>query len=245
MASPECCEVPGRAWPSLCWEGQGGQSLILNSLIHTGQHGVVLSSTVPIFPVLGSAVRADLLFSGCFCSAVGAGSEETLSRVVPWPWWLPAWVTCVLLAKGTGKQGTFLSLWLFSCCLEAALKARPVQGILWIPLIALELFLAKDGKPSSNYDAVETRSSNDGRSQDKLRLLIPCVRYLDAQATFLVGHSGLSEVEKRNALETMAWHTQGQDWCAVVTHPTQAPSWDGCCDVERWFICIRRQIRKR
>lgn len=107
MASSGCCEVPGRAWSSLCWEGQGGHTLILSPVIHPGQHGVVLSITVPIFPVLGSAVRADYFISGWFCSAVGAGSKETLSIVVPWPWWPPACMTRVWLAKGLQERGHF------------------------------------------------------------------------------------------------------------------------------------------
>lgn len=177
MASSECCEVPGRAWPRLCWEGQGGHTLILNPLIHTGQHGVVLSITVSIFPVLGSGVRANffsfwlfLFSSGCW--QWGNPLQCGALAIVTMPGWP---VFC--LPRDSRKQGTFLSLWLLPCCVEAALEVRLIQGILWIPLIALELSLAKYGKPSSNCEAVETRSSNDGRCQNKLRLFLPFVRY--------------------------------------------------------------------
>lgn len=104
MASSECCEVPGRAWPGPCWEGQGGQSLILNPLIRTGQWSCPLH---PSFQCLALQLEQIFFLSGCLGSAVGAGSEETLSSVVPWPWGPPVWVTCVLLAKGLQKTGQF------------------------------------------------------------------------------------------------------------------------------------------
>lgn len=64
-------------------------------------------SSAPLFPVLGSAVRADFFPFWLSWFSSGAGSEETLSSVVPWPWGPPVWVTCVLLAKGLQKTGQF------------------------------------------------------------------------------------------------------------------------------------------
>lgn len=72
--------------------------------------------------------------------------------------------------------------------------------------------------------------------------------YLDAQVTFLVGHSGLSEVAEEKCLRNHGLaHPGSTRTSPVCTGCTSNPgtSWDGCCDVKRWFFCIRRQIRKR
>lgn len=102
MASSECCEVPGLARSVL-----GGPGWSIPHFKSPHPYCTVELSSAPIFPVLGSAVRADFFLSGCLGSAVGAGSEETLSSVVPWPWGPPIWVTCVLLAKGLQETGQF------------------------------------------------------------------------------------------------------------------------------------------
>lgn len=153
-------------------------------------------------------------------------------------------VTCVLPTKGLQETRHFPLPVAASCCVEAALEERQVQWILWIPLIALEVFPAKFRKPSSSYEDVETRSSNDGspRINSGCSFHVSGTAHLDAQVTFLVIHSGLSEVAEEKCLRNHGLaHPRTSQVCPGYTS-NPAPSWDGWSDVKRWFICIRRQI---
>lgn len=95
----------------------------------------------------------------------------------------------------------------------------------------LELSLAEYGKPSSIYEIVETRSSNDGRSQDKLMLFLPSLTgYLDAQVTFLGGHSGLREVAEEKCLRNHGLAHPGsartsQVCTGYTSNPGTLPGW--------------------
>lgn len=115
---------------------------------------------------------------------------------------------------------------------------------MWIPLIALEVFPAKFRKPSSSYEDVETRSSNDGspRINSGCSFHVSGTAHLDAQVTFLVIHSGLSEVAEEKCLRNHGLaHPRTSQVCPGYTS-NPAPSWDGWSDVKRLFICIRIQI---